>query len=70
MANVKKDLGVENERERALDAAIAKIRKEHGEGAIMKLTDDSIKNIEVIKFLKIPLSPNSLDLSIANFCDL
>ena len=48
MANVKKDVGIENERERALDAAIAKIRKEHGEGAIMKLTDDSIRNIEVI----------------------
>ncbi len=48
MANSKKDISVENDREKALDAAIAKIRKEHGEGAIMNLTEDSIKNIEVI----------------------
>ncbi len=58
MAN-KKDVLIDNEREKALDAAIAKIRKEHGEGAIMNLTEDSIKNIEVI-----PSGCLSLDLAL------
>ena len=39
---------LEADREKALDLAIAKIKKEHGEGSIMKMTDDSIKAVDVI----------------------
>ncbi len=46
---------IEAEREKALELAIIKIRKEHGEGAIMKMTDDSVKSVEVIPTGCLPL---------------
>ncbi len=43
------------EREKALELAIAKIKKENGEGAIMKMTDDAVKDVEVIPTGCLPL---------------
>lgn len=43
------------EREKALELAIAKIRKEHGEGSIMKMNDESVRTVEVIPTGCLPL---------------
>lgn len=43
------------EREKALELAIAKIRKEHGEGSIMKMSEESVKAVEVIPTGCLPL---------------
>ena len=40
-----------SDREKALELAIAKIRKEHGEGSIMKMSEESIKK-EHARFLE------------------
>ena len=48
-----------SEREKALELAIAKIKKEHGEGSIMKMTDDSIRAVDVI-----PTGCLALDLAL------
>ena len=43
------------DREKALELAIAKIRKEHGEGSIMKMSEESIKKVDVIPTGCLPL---------------
>ena len=44
-----------SDREKALELAIAKIRKEHGEGSIMKMSEESIKKVDVIPTGCLPL---------------
>ena len=58
MAKIKEQ-NIENEREKALDEALARIQKQFGQGAIMKLGDaSSHMNIETI-------STGSLTLDLA-----
>ena len=47
------------EKERALEIAIAKIKKDHGEGSIMRMSDNDVKAVEVI-----PTGCLSLDLAL------
>lgn len=47
------------EREKALELAIAKIKKEHGEGSIMKMSEESVRKVDVI-----PTGCLSLDLAL------
>lgn len=47
------------EKERALEIAIAKIKKDHGEGSIMRMSDNDVKAVEVI-----PSGCLSLDLAL------
>ena len=44
-----------SDREKALELAIAKIREEHGEGSIMKMSEESIKKVDVIPTGCLPL---------------
>ena len=44
-----------SDREKALELAIANIRKEHGEGSIMKMSEESIKKVDVIPTGCLPL---------------
>ena len=49
MAVNKNQTGNSDDREKALDAALAQIQKQFGKGAVMKLGDDGAKlNIEAI----------------------
>ncbi len=50
---------VNSDREKALELAIAKIKKEHGDGSIMKMTDDSVRAVDVI-----PTGCLALDLAL------
>lgn len=43
------------EREKALELAIAKIKKEHGEGSIMKMSEESVRKVDVIPTGCLPL---------------
>ena len=45
-----------DERQKALDAAIAKIQKDYGQGSIMKL-GDSMNNMDV-EVIALPLADN------------
>ena len=43
------------EREKALELAIAKIKKEHGEGSIMRMSEESVRKVDVIPTGCLPL---------------
>ena len=55
MDKEKEKSSIAAEREKALELAIAKIKKDHGEGSIMKMTDAGIKTVEVIPTGCLPL---------------
>ncbi|MBR6788692.1 MAG: recombinase RecA [Clostridia bacterium] len=46
---------LDSDREKALELAIAKIKKEHGEGSIMKMSDDTVRTVEVISTGCLPI---------------
>ena len=43
------------EREKALELAIAKIKKEHGEGSIMRMSEEAVRKVDVIPTGCLPL---------------
>ena len=48
MANNTKDIEKKENKKKALDTVIAKIRKDHGDGSVMFLGDNNAMNVEAI----------------------
>ena len=52
------DMGLQEGKLKALQAAMAKIEKDFGKGSIMKLGDDNIEAVEVISTAASALTPH------------